>query len=184
MYPLASCASLGKRTLSLPRILCSVDVALVVVFVPLKLFESWSVDPTYLVDWRLDKQQRWWGCVNFHCMQMILWWACGFILGDDWTNAISWSHFADNDLKRLLDRLWKKGHEKLVPRKSCFLKEATLLQRRRVQKQVNLNSSELRNRCFMADSLSCMYLIDRFSQLLIDVKMEGRVALFKYLRYH
>ena len=32
----------------------------------------------------------------------------------------------------------------------------------------------------MADSLSRMYLIDRFSQLLIDVKMGGRVALYKY----
>ena len=57
-----------------------------------------------------------------------------------------------------------------------------LLQRRRVWKQVNLNSLESRNGCFMADSPCCMYLIDRFSQLVIDVKMWGRVALNKYLR--
>ena len=34
LYRLASCAHLGKRTLSLPRLLCSVDVVLVVTFPP------------------------------------------------------------------------------------------------------------------------------------------------------
>ena len=50
--------------------------------------------------------------------------------------------------------------------------------RQRVWKQLNLNSHELRNQCFMADSLFCMYLIDRFLQLL-----RCEVPLSKYLRY-
>ena len=41
----------GKRTLSLPRLRCSLDVILVVTFPPF-WFASCSVVSTYLVDWR------------------------------------------------------------------------------------------------------------------------------------
>ena len=44
-------AHLGKRTLSLPRLRCSLDVIFVVTFPPF-WFASCSVVSTYLVDWR------------------------------------------------------------------------------------------------------------------------------------
>ena len=44
-------AHLGKRTLSLPRLRCSLDVILVVTFPPF-WFASSSVVSTYLIDWR------------------------------------------------------------------------------------------------------------------------------------
>ena len=141
-----------------------------------------------------EKKLRWWGSVNFHCMQMGLVMSMRFIFGDDW-----------NDAQRLiLDRRLKWAWK-------TYSKEILLLQRQRVQMQVDLNSreliacvaggisegmlycfgggasrrvgiqvnlglslaaspltsqaSELRNRCFKGDSLCWMYeLID--SQLL------------------
>ena len=140
-----------------------------------------------------EKKLRWWGSVNFHCMQMDLVMSMRFIFGDDW-----------NDAQRLLDRRLKWAWK-------TYSKEILLLQRQRVQMQVDLNSreliacvaggisegmlycfvggasrrvgiqvnlglslaaspltsqaSELRNRCFKGDSLCWMYeLID--SQLL------------------
>ena len=50
--------------------------------------------------------------------------------------------------------------KKLLARKSCFAWEASLLQGEEFE------SGELRNRCFMTDSLCCMCLTDRFSPLL------------------
>ena len=75
----------------------------------------------------------------------------------------------------------KKGRKKNYSKEILFRVGSHVVARRRVRRQVNLNSRELRNRCFMADSLCCMYLIDRFSQLLrCD---QRRIALCKYLRF-
>ena len=67
-----------------------------------------------------------WGSVNFHCMQMGLVMSMRFIFGDDW-----------NDAQRLiLDRRLKWAWK-------TYSKEILLLQRQRVQMEVDLNSREL-----------------------------------------
>ena len=72
-----------------------------------------------------EKKLRWWGYVNFHCMQMALVMCMRFIFGDDL-----------NDAQRLLDRRLKWAWK-------TYSKEILLLQRRRVRMQVDLNSREL-----------------------------------------
>ena len=98
-----------------------------------------------------------------------------FIFGDDWNGAlyVCWSITFRRKRFRLLDRrlkkAWKtKAKEILFPVGSHVVSEAKSSK----ASEFNLNSRELRNRCFIVDSFYCMYLIDRVSQLLI-VPLKG-----------
>ena len=72
-------------------------------------------------------------------------------------------------LDRRLKKAWKtKVKEILFPVGSHVVSEAKSSK----ASEFYLNSHEFRNRCFIVDSLYCMYLIDRFSQLLI-VPLKG-----------
>ena len=69
-------------------------------------------------------------------------------------------------LKKITRPSIKKGMKKTYSKELPFRVGSYVVAGQRVRKQVNLNSRELRNRCFMRDSLCCMFLIDRFSHVL------------------
>ena len=134
------------------------------------------------------------GEVNFRCVQIWLVMSMQFIFGDDLNDAPYWSRFASLAIFVFLNKL-TQSIRKQIENENYFKrdisrpsikKEATLLQRRirRVRKQGNSNSRELRyyvsqnnylkqfvelysniDSMSMAESLCCMYLIARSSQL-------------------
>ena len=134
------------------------------------------------------------GVVNFRCVQIWLVMSMQFIFGDDLKDAPYWSRFASLAIFMFLNKLTqsirkqieKENYFKRDISRPSIKKEATLLQRRirRVRKQGNSNSRELRyyvsqnnylkqfvelysniDSMSMAESLCCMYLIARSSQL-------------------
>ena len=70
------------------------------------VWKRWLLWNKWILQW-LKKRGIFNG--DFYCMQMSLVMSRRFIFGDDWNDAPCWSRFAENDLKRLFYRRYKKG---------------------------------------------------------------------------